>query len=248
MTSINAAKQLAIFIGLYKPARALHRALHRSERRRFNAQKLLLGQFVKAGDLAFDVGANIGNRTAILLSLGATVVAFEPQPICAREVAAHGSQRLTVVQKAVGETEGTAQFHLKAATTHASFLPDWGGMDDVGVMTVSVTTLDKAIEQFGLPAFCKIDVEGFEPEVLRGLSHRIPAISLEYHCDEHGIERTKTCLNLLSKLGNYSVNFTGQEEAILLSSNWLTVPEFIKSFPDCVKGEGYGDLFVRADN
>ena len=53
-----------------------------------------------------------------------------------------------VIQKAVGETEGTEQFHLKAATTHASFLPDWDGMDDVGVMTVSVTTLDKAIEQF----------------------------------------------------------------------------------------------------
>jgi hypothetical protein len=70
-------------------------------------------------------------------------------------------------------------------------------------------------------------------------------MSLEYHCDEHGIERAKTCLNLLSKLGNYSVNLTGQQEAFLLSSNWLTVPEFIKSFPDCAKGEGWGDLFVR---
>ncbi len=246
MTPLGAAKQLAISIGLYKPARRLHRALHPSERRLFHAHKLLLSQFVKVGDLAFDVGANIGNRTEILLSLGATVVAFEPQPICAREVAAHGNERLTVVQKAVGETEGTAQFHLKAATTHASFLPNWESMDDVGVMTVSVTTLDKAIEQFGLPAFCKIDVEGFEPEVLRGLSHRIPAMSLEYHCDEHGIERVKTCLNLLSRLGSYSVNLTGQENEVFLSPNWLAMPEFIKSFPDCTKGNGWGDLFVKA--
>ena len=194
-------------------------------------------------------------ETEILLSLGAAVVAFEPQPICAREVVARGNERLTVIQKAVGETEGTAQFHLKSLTTHASFLPDWGDMDDAGVMTVSVTTLDRAIEQFGLPVFCKIDVEGFEAEVLRGLSHRIPTMSFEYHTDEPGIERAKICLNLLSKLGNYNVNLTGQEEAILLSPTWLSIPEFIskwltapeliKSFSDCAKGEGWGDLFVR---
>jgi FkbM family methyltransferase len=245
MTFLGAAKQLAISFGLYKPARALHRAVHPSERRLFQARKLLLSQFVKPGDLAFDVGANIGNRTQILLSLGATVVAFEPQPACAREVAACGNKRLTVVTKAVGETEGTAQFYLNDATYHASFLPDWEGGDGAEVMMVSVTTLDKAIEHFGLPAFCKIDVEGFEPEVLRGLSRRVPAMSFEYHSDEQGIERAKTCLNLLSKLGNYNVNLTGQDEATLLSANWLTVPEFIKSFAEVAKDEVYGDLFVR---
>jgi FkbM family methyltransferase len=249
MTLVGRAKQLAISTGFYKPARTLYRTLRPrraiSERRLFEAHRLLLGQFVKAGDLAFDVGANIGIRTEILLSLGARVVAFEPQPICAREIAARGSERLTVVQKAIGEIEGAALFHLKAEAHFARLLPDWGGGDDVGVMSVAVTTLDKAIAQFGLPAFCKIDVEGFESEVLRGLSHRIPAMSLEYHCDEHGIERAKTCLSLLSKLGNYSVNLTGYDEAILLSSNWLSVPEFITSFPDCAKGRGWGDLFVR---
>jgi FkbM family methyltransferase len=244
MHLLSVAKQLTISIGLYKPTRALHRALNRSERRHFRAQQLLLGQFIKAGDLAFDVGANIGDRTEILLSLGASVVAFEPQPICAREISARGNERLTVVQKAVGETEGTARLHLKSANVQSSLMPDWQG-DDVGVMTVSVTTLDKAIEQFGLPSFCKIDVEGFEAYVLRGLSRRIPAISLEYHCDNRGIEKVRECLDLLSKLGSYSVNLIGQENTILLSSNWLAVPEFIKSFPDCAKGNFWGDLFVR---
>jgi FkbM family methyltransferase len=243
--SLVVVKQLAISVGLYKPARALHRALHFSERRHFRAHQLLLGHFVKAGDLVFDVGANIGNRTEMLLSLGASVVAFEPQPICAREIVARGNYRLKVVQKAVGSTEGTAQFYLKVATVHASLMPDWLGADHTGVITVSVTTLDKAIEEFGLPAFCMIDVEGFEVEVLRGLSRRIPAISLEYHCDEHGIERVKRCLELLSTLGIYSVNLTGQEDAKFLSLNWLTVPEFLKSFPDCANGNRWGDLFVR---
>jgi FkbM family methyltransferase len=246
--TFNAVKQLAISVGLYKQARALHRVLNYSERHLFHAHRLLLSNFVKAGDLAFDVGANIGDRTEILLSLCATVVAFEPQPMCAREVAARGNKRLTVIQKAVGATEGMAKLHISKKTALSSLLPDWPSSETTGVMTVSVTTLDKAIERFGLPAFCKIDVEGFELEVLRGLSHTIPAMSLEYHCGNGGIERTKECLNLLSERGRYVVNLTGQEQASFLSSNWLTVPEFIKSFPDCTKGQGWGDLFVRISN
>ena len=57
MTPLGAAKQLAISTGLYKPARRLYRGLHPLERRLFHAHGYLLGQFVKAGDLAFDVGA-----------------------------------------------------------------------------------------------------------------------------------------------------------------------------------------------
>ena len=81
MGILTAAKQITISTGLYRPARALRRAFNPSGRRLFREQQLLLRQFVKAGDLAFDVGANVGSRTQLLLSLGASVVAFEPQPI-----------------------------------------------------------------------------------------------------------------------------------------------------------------------
>jgi predicted RNA methylase len=39
-------------------------------------------QFVSSGDLVFDVGANVGNRSKIFSRLGARVIAFEPQPAC----------------------------------------------------------------------------------------------------------------------------------------------------------------------
>ena len=246
MTLLESAKHFAISVGLYKIARALHQILYRTESEHARAHQSLLGHFVKAGDLAFDVGANIGIRTEILLSLGATVVAFEPQPLCAREVAARrGNERLTVIGKAVGASEGTAQFYLKVGNTYASMMENWPG-GNAGTTMVPVTTLDKAIQQFGIPAFCKIDVEGFEVEVLRGLSHQIPAMSFEYHCDEHGIERARKCLDLVAALGNYRVNLTGEEDAILLSDDWLTVPEFLESFPGCTKGNARGDMFVRA--
>ena len=126
MGALGIAKQLSISVGLYKPARTLHRAFHPTARRHFHNHRQLLGQFVKRGDLTFDVGANIGNRTQILLSLGAIVAAFEPQPICARELRALRDENLTVIQEAVGEAEGTAQLYVKADNVLSSMVPDWG--------------------------------------------------------------------------------------------------------------------------
>jgi hypothetical protein len=120
---LRAAKQLSISLGLYKPARALHRALNPTERSEFRSHKALLSQFIKPGDLAFDVGANIGVRTEIMLALGARVVAFEPQPMCARETRARGSNRLIVVEKAVGARMGIAELHVEKIACRQVFSP-----------------------------------------------------------------------------------------------------------------------------
>ena len=111
------------------------------------------------------------------------------RPICCREIMARGNKRLTVVNKAVGAIEGEAELYLKSATAVASLVLDWHQKtDDLGTITAPVTRLDKAIEQYGVPAFCKIDVEGFEAEVLKGLSHPISTLILEYHTRQHGIK------------------------------------------------------------
>lgn len=57
--------------------------LRRDEAHRQRALNLY-GQFIRPGDLCFDIGANLGNRVALFLALGATVVAVEPQEICTR--------------------------------------------------------------------------------------------------------------------------------------------------------------------
>lgn len=242
---LSAVKQISISLGLYKFARAVHRALFRSERNKFATHKNLLSQFIKSGDLAFDVGANIGVRTEIMLSIGATVVAFEPQPICAREIRARGNRHLTVVEKAVGAVEGSADLHLKSETGQASLLPNWQGGPPVGVLTVPVTTLDAEIKKYGRPVFCKIDVEGFEAEVLRGLSSPIKALSFEYHCDEAGVAKVRDCLTLLSKLANYDVNLIGQEGDEWLLPRWIPANEFLDNFRACASPHFWGDIFVK---
>ena len=109
MGTLAIAKRLSLSVGFYKQARGLRRIFSSSERSSFREHRSLLSQFVRPGDLVFDVGANIGRKTEVLLSLGARVVAFEPRPVCCREISAWGNKRLIVVNKAVGANEGRAE-------------------------------------------------------------------------------------------------------------------------------------------
>jgi FkbM family methyltransferase len=239
-------KQTLISSGLYKPARALYRAFSPSQRRDFQQHRALLSAFIRPEDLVFDVGANIGTRSEIMLSLGANVVAFEPQPNCAREVRARGKNgRLIVVEKAVGSSIGHADLHLKEGSVQASLLSDWQGGPDTGMLRVPVTTLDEEIKRFGRPTFCKIDVEGYEGEVIAGLSMPINAMSFEYHCNEAGTEKLRKIFDKLDELGTYETNLIGEENNTWLLPRWLPAAELIGSFPTVAGPHYWGDCFVR---
>jgi FkbM family methyltransferase len=186
------------------------------------------------------VGANIGTRTDVLLALGASVIAFEPQPQCIRELRARKNPRLTVVPNAVGSAPGRATLNLHQTTTHASLLPNWDGRQAIGAVDIDVTTLDEAIQKYGTPSFCKIDVEGFEPQVLSGLTRAIRSVSFEYHNDASGIQRLKECLYTLSKLDLYQVSYTRDDEASI-AGPWRPITEFLMSGP---KLTDWGDIFA----
>jgi FkbM family methyltransferase len=198
--------------------------------------------------LVFDVGANVGEKTDIMLSLGARVVAFEPQPRLAREVKARGGKNspLTVVRAAVGAETGTAELVLASSSTGlASIRPEWDQKLAAGKIRVPLTTLDAEIGKYGKPVFCKIDVEGFESEVLNGLSVPLKFLSFEYHRNKEALERVTACVERLTALGKYEFNLTGTEEAALLLPQWLSRDAFLKAFPECAGPHFYGDVFTR---
>jgi len=211
---------------------------------RSEAPKRLLAEFVRPNDCVFDVGANIGSWTEILLTLGARVVAFEPLPECAREISAQNNPRLTVVNKAVGREPGVAALHLHEETIRSSILPVWEGHRSTSSITVEVTTLDQAIKDFGMPHYCKIDVEGLEPEVLAGLSSPLSNLSFEYHRNDGGIDRLELCLSTISRLANYSVRFTRGEDAKLIGP-WTPAGQFLPTAPDL---HWWGDIFAKRVN
>ena len=113
---------------------------------------------------------------------------------------------MTVIESAVGEKSGKEVLHLRQASGQSSLISTWEG-EPAGEIEVKVTTLDEAISVCGVPRLCKIDVEGFDLPVIRGLSHLISVAD-----DEASIDRTRQCLELLRRLGDFQVNAAACED------------------------------------
>jgi FkbM family methyltransferase len=243
-------KDIAIDYHLCGPLKRIQRRLFDHDAlHHFESDIGLYSQFISPGDLCFDVGSNVGYKAEVFLALGARVVAFEPQPNCFREMVARCSpnRRLTAINQAVGVDPGRiADVHQQAPRILE--LVDGWSEEVQGVIRVAVTTLDQAIDRFGVPRFCKIDVEGFELQVLKGLSRPIPYVTIEYHHEEKDIRKVIDCIRILSNLGEVSMNATFGEASGFVWPDWVdyeSLTDFIPSRLPRTATCGYGDLFLR---
>jgi FkbM family methyltransferase len=193
---------------------------------RDGAMDALYAQFVAPGQLAFDIGSHVGDRIGAFRRCGARVVALEPQPLCADAIAAiyAGDGDVTVVRAACGAVPGTLALHINSAnptvtTASAAFVQaaagadGWEGQTWDATIDVPVTTLDDLIARHGRPAFVKIDVEGFEADVLAGLSVPVPALSFEFTTIQRDV--ATACLDRLAALGPYRFNIALGESQVL---------------------------------
>jgi FkbM family methyltransferase len=196
-------------------ARSLRIYYGSRERRRLMAA--LYRRFVSPGDLVFDIGSHVGDRIAAFRSIGARVVAVEPQPAAFRWLKLRYGRDagVTLVQAAVGEAPGTLTLHLNLAnptisTASAGFMAaargaqGWEGQNWDAAVEVPCLTLDQLIARHGVPAFAKIDVEGFELNALRGVSSALPALSFEFTTIQR--DAALACLARLAELGAYRFN------------------------------------------
>ena len=180
-------------------------------------------QFLKPDQICFDVGANIGNRTEAFLELGCKVIAVEPQQECAEHLQRVFGENpnLVIIKKGLDKEPGQREFYIGDAKTLSSMSKEWiecvssddgpfKGFKWETKTTVETDTMDALIDQYGRPAFCKIDVEGFEYNVLQGLSRQIDALSFEFSMGV--IDTTIKCIEYLAGLGptifNYSLGET----------------------------------------
>ncbi len=147
--------------------------------------------------VAIDVGAHAGVYSEALLKAGFAVHAFEPNPKMISQLRARlgGRPGFAAHALAVGSSDGTLSLHLlkdstadhvydastlSTFTTHA--LPD--GLTYDGALDVPVRSLEKLHADGVLPTevgYLKVDTEGFDLEVVRGMgSHRYPLVSVEF--------------------------------------------------------------------
>jgi FkbM family methyltransferase len=236
-------------LGIYQPVRNVYQkmlrpdaAAHRQRVRGF------FGQFIRHGDLVFDVGANDGRYTDAFLELGARVVAVEPNPSLAGML--RERFRAQVEQVAVGAEPGSAELHLSDVDILSTLSTEW--MDIARrehltnewsgkTITVSVSTLDALIARHGVPSYVKIDVEGYEPQALHGLSQPIATVSFEVQGP--ALHMAADCVKLLDGLAPYVFSVSPLDQHAL-ATGWLPGAQLLERLPGLL-GAGHGDVFAR---
>ncbi len=212
--------------------------------------------FIKPGDLCFDIGAHLGDRIRAWSKLDARIIALEPQPGCMSWLRYWYGNRtgIVLIEQAVGAHIGMETFWISRLNPSMSTLshkwlntiqqtPRFAGVHWEEQIPVTVTTLDALIAQYGKPAFCKIDVEGAELDVLQGLSQPLPALSFEYI--PAMIDTALGCIERLGQLGRYEYNWRVSEWPRWHSSVWLSPEEMIAYLKCMPHDSDSGDVYAR---
>ena len=221
--------------------------------RRQGSLRALYAQWVGPGDLAFDIGAHVGNRTRALAAIGCEVVAVEPQPAVAATLRTviGGNRHVRIVEAAVSHSIGRARLAVSERTPTVSTLaddwraarrhePGFAGVEWNTSVDVETTTLDALIAAHGLPAFVKLDIEGGEAAALAGLSQPVRTVSFEFL--PQALEAVRACVDRLEMLGGYHYNWTAAESHRLASAAWLTRDDLLGYLG---REDRHGDVYAR---
>jgi FkbM family methyltransferase len=242
---------LRTFRGVFRSLR-----IYYGNRRHGPALDRLYAQFVRQGDLVFDIGAHVGDRVGAFRRLGARVVAVEPQPPLVKTLRLfYGrDQHVTIEAAAVGRQPSEIELSLNidnptVSTASADFItaaagaPGWQGQSWGKRVRVPLTTIDALIARHGVPAFIKIDVEGFEAEALAGLTQPVAALSFEFTTIQRDVARA--CIERCRALGYARFNAVLGESQKFEHSDWIDADALARWLEALPPEANSGDAYAR---
>lgn len=211
---------------------------------------------IRPGMLCYDVGAHLGDRSDTFLSLGANVIAIEPQPRFTSYLQNKfdGQSNITIVNCAIGDQMGEADLAISnrhpTLTTLSNQAWQTQMSDASGFaiefderITVAVRTLDDLSQEYGRADFVKIDVEGFELQVLKGLTYQPQVLSFEFLSFD--LDRLKECLAHLENMGYQSFNWSYKETFTWYSDQWASSSEILSQISAFDNGVFSGDVYTK---
>ncbi|MCO5732479.1 FkbM family methyltransferase [Rhizobium sp. SSA_523] len=239
-TQLGLLRSVVIYYGLPWRRRSLHR---------------FYGALIEPGHLVFDIGAHVGSRSRTLAALGARVVAVEPQPVFADFLERHLAKRLLALERvAVGREMGEIDLHI--STRHPTvtsispeFLaaakqsPGFSSVDWDSKVRVPMTTLESLVSRYGRPDFCKIDVEGVEADILRGMEAPLPLIAFEYIPSMMAL--TEAAIEVLEQKGRYRFNRVIGESHRFHAEEWVDALTLRRDLAGLPRDAPSGDIYAR---
>jgi FkbM family methyltransferase len=214
----------------------------------------LLLERLKPGQTFVDIGANIGYYSLLAarkVGPGGKIFAFEPDPenfkLLQKNIAANGYENVTLIPKAVSDSQGEAKLYLNPKNLGDHRLYD--SKDGRAFVTVLKTTLDDVFQSLESgPDFIKMDIQGAEGGALAGmrdLLKKSPRIILVSEFGPENLRRfgsdPKTFLKNLSELG-FKIREISEVKASLLE---VDLNELSRRFPP--GDEGYTNLFCEKE-
>ena len=178
--------------------------------------------------LVFDIGANLGNTVKIFTEVSEKVIAFEPNPILLTNLNKMFEGRNVVIDsRGLSNEVGRKIFNVSYADSVSTFSDDWINNSRFSEKItwqypteVEVTTLDNIIDEYGIPDYVKIDVEGYEYEVLISLNKFLPDTLFAFEWAEEMKDKIYLTLEHVYNLGYKSFSLT--EEDVVMFDKQLT--------------------------